>query len=79
MPVSQSTSDLSLSLEIPPPRRRHGPVSDFLTLTKARLSSLVVVTTFVGACMAATGPHRAGCACFTRSSAPRSPPPPPPC
>lgn len=54
--MSQTTSDLSLSLEIPRPEVTHGPVSDLIVLTKARLSLLVVVTTFVGACMAATGP-----------------------
>jgi protoheme IX farnesyltransferase len=38
-------------MELPPVEQEQGMVSDVLALTKARLSFLVVVTTFVGFCM----------------------------
>ena len=48
--------EAAIPLEIPHTEAEHGIVSDLMALTKARLSLLVVVTTFVGAC-AASGPH----------------------
>ena len=54
--VSHTTPDLILPSELPLTEEAHGLVSDLMTLTKARLSLLVVVTTFVGACMASSGP-----------------------
>lgn len=43
-------------MELPPVEQEQGLVGDLIALTKARLSLLVVVTTFVGFCMAA-GPQ----------------------
>jgi protoheme IX farnesyltransferase len=43
-------------MELPPVVQEQRIVSDLLTLTKARLSFLVVITTFVGFCMA-SGPQ----------------------
>ncbi len=41
-------------MELPPVEQEQHLVSDLLTLTKARLSFLVVITTFVGYCMGVT-------------------------
>lgn len=43
-------------MELPPVEQEQGMMGDIMALTKARLSLLVVVTTFVGFCMAA-GPQ----------------------
>ena len=48
--------EAAVPLEIPHIETEHGIVSDLVALTKARLSLLVVVTTFVGSC-AASGPQ----------------------
>ena len=55
--MSRSTADLALdSVELLPQEAEHGLVSDLMTLMKARLSLLVIITTFVGFCLA-SGPH----------------------
>jgi protoheme IX farnesyltransferase len=54
--VSRATDELLVSLEPVSAVPEIGLVNDLLTLTKARLSLLVVMTTFVGFC-AASGPH----------------------
>ena len=41
------------ALEAPPDLAEPGLLTDLMTLTKARLSLLVIITTFVGFCMAA--------------------------
>jgi protoheme IX farnesyltransferase len=50
--MSRPLHDAAVSLEIPREESEQGIVSDLLALTKARLSLLVVITTFVGFCMA---------------------------
>ena len=54
--MSRPLHDAAVSLEIPREETEQGIVSDILALTKARLSLLVVITTFVGFCMA-SGPR----------------------
>jgi heme o synthase len=54
--MSHPPSDFTLSAELADAEPAQGLVSDLLQLTKARLSLLVVVTTFVGFCMA-SGPR----------------------
>jgi len=54
--MSRSSSEISLSVEIPRDDSEQGIVADLMALTKARLSMLVVITTFVGYCMGTTGP-----------------------
>ena len=54
--MSRATDELLVSLEPVATVPEIGLVNDLLTLTKARLSLLVVMTTFVGYC-AASGPH----------------------
>ena len=44
--------EAAVPLEIPHTDTEPGIVGDFMALTKARLSLLVVVTTLVGACAA---------------------------
>src|SRR6187455_181290 len=56
MNMNRTTQDIALPLEVPHEEAGPGIVSDVLTLTKARLSLLVIITTFVGFCMA-SGPH----------------------
>ncbi len=53
--MSQSTSDISLSVELPEDDSEQGIIGDLMALTKARLSMLVVITTFVGYCMGTVG------------------------
>lgn len=54
--MSRSTPEITLSMEIPHDDSEQGIVGDLMALTKARLSMLVVITTFVGYCMGTTGP-----------------------
>ena len=54
--MSRPLHDAAISMEIPRVDDEQGIVGDVLALTKARLSFLVVVTTFVGFCMA-SGPR----------------------
>jgi heme o synthase len=54
--MSRPLHDAATALEIPREETEQGIVSDILALTKARLSLLVVITTFVGFCMA-SGPR----------------------
>ena len=51
--MNRPLPDMAVPLEVPHEESDHGIVSDLMALTKARLSLLVVVTTFVGVCMAA--------------------------
>jgi protoheme IX farnesyltransferase len=53
--VNTSTSDLTVPLELPREEAEPTLVSDLLNLTKARLSLLVIITTFVGYCMGSEG------------------------
>lgn len=48
--------DAVVPLEVPRVENESGLMQDLMTLTKARLSLLVIVTTFVGYCMGARGP-----------------------
>jgi protoheme IX farnesyltransferase len=50
--LNRNTSELTLPLEVPREEAEPGIVSDLLVLTKARLSLLVIITTFVGFCAA---------------------------
>jgi len=50
--VNRSTPEIALPLEVPRESAEPGYLSDLLVLTKARLSLLVIVTTFVGFCAA---------------------------
>jgi protoheme IX farnesyltransferase len=52
--VKMSSQQALAALDVP----KDGPglLSDFMALTKARLSMLVLITTFVGFCMATAGP-----------------------
>ena len=54
--MSRVTHEVLVPIEAPTDIPEIGLVSDLLTLTKARLSSLVVITTFVGFCLA-SGPR----------------------
>jgi heme o synthase len=53
--VSQVTEELLMSIEPASEVPEIGLVSDLMTLTKARLSLLVIITTFVGFCMSSAG------------------------
>lgn len=53
--MNRSTQEIALPLEIPRSEAGPGIVSDLIALVKARLSLLVIVTTFVGFCMASHG------------------------
>ena len=50
--MSRLTSEITIPVEIAREEEVQGILSDLAALTKARLSSLVVITTFVGFCMA---------------------------
>ncbi len=54
--MNRATQADSVPLEIPRAEPEQGIVSDLMVLTKARLSLLVIITTFVGFC-AASGPQ----------------------
>jgi protoheme IX farnesyltransferase len=54
--MNRPAHDAAVALEMPREDAEQGIVSDILALTKARLSLLVVITTFVGFCMA-SGPR----------------------
>lgn len=49
-------SEAALSAEREPDLAEPGLMTDLMMLTKARLSLLVIITTFVGFCLASTGP-----------------------
>jgi protoheme IX farnesyltransferase len=50
--VNRATPEVAVPLEVPREEAGPGLVSDLMMLTKARLSLLVIITTFVGFCMA---------------------------
>jgi heme o synthase len=50
--MSQATHESAVALEAAPDLAEPGLLTDLMTLTKARLSLLVIITTFVGFCMA---------------------------
>lgn len=50
--MNRTTPDVAVSLELPPVEAEQGIVGDLMVLTKARLSLLVIITTFVGFCTA---------------------------
>ena len=50
--VNRATQEIAMPLEVPREAAEPGIVSDLLVLTKARLSLLVIITTFVGFCAA---------------------------
>lgn len=54
--MNQSTSEATLPVEISREETEYGLATDLMQLTKARLSMLVVITTFVGYCMGSVGP-----------------------
>jgi protoheme IX farnesyltransferase len=54
--VNRLSPPAAVPLEIPRAEPEQGILSDLMELTKARLSLLVIITTFVGFCMA-SGPH----------------------
>ena len=54
--MSRITPEMTVPLEVPREAVEPGLMSDLFVLTKARLSLLVIITTFVGFCMA-SGPH----------------------
>jgi protoheme IX farnesyltransferase len=54
--MNRVSQEVVVPLEAPVEETESGLMSDLLMLTKARLSLLVIVTTFVGFCMATTGP-----------------------
>jgi len=52
--VSRTSQEIAaLAMELPAAEREQGIVSDLVALTKARLNFYVIITTFVGFCMAA--------------------------
>jgi heme o synthase len=53
--VNRTTQEIAVPLEMPRVEAGPGIVSDLMALIKARLSLLVIVTTFVGFCMASHG------------------------
>lgn len=53
--MNRNTSELTIPLEVPREEAEPGIVSDLMVLTKARLSLLVIITTFVGFCAATDG------------------------
>ena len=54
--MSRFTPEAAVPLEVTREENESGLMQDLMTLTKARLSLLVIITTFVGFCMATTGP-----------------------
>jgi protoheme IX farnesyltransferase len=48
--MNRTTSEAAVALELPRVEAEQGVVSDLIILTKARLSLLVIITTFVGFC-----------------------------
>ena len=54
--MNRFTPEAVAPLEVEPVESEAGLMQDLMTLTKARLSLLVIVTTFVGFCMATRGP-----------------------
>ena len=54
--MNRITQEVAVPLEVPREEAESGLMGDLMVLTKARLSLLVIVTTFVGYCMGATGP-----------------------
>ncbi len=50
--MNRTTSDVAAALEIPDVEAEQGWLGDLMVLTKARLSLLVIITTFVGFCTA---------------------------
>jgi len=54
--MNRVTQEISVPLEMPQEAIEPGLMSDLFVLTKARLSLLVIITTFVGFCMA-SGAH----------------------
>jgi protoheme IX farnesyltransferase len=54
--MNRAAPEILAPLEVAEELPEHGLLSDLMTLTKARLSLLVVITTFVGFCMA-SGPQ----------------------
>lgn len=50
--MNRVSQQIAVPLEIPRAEREQGLVSDLMVLTKARLSLLVIITTFVGFCAA---------------------------
>jgi len=53
--VNRNTSELTIPLEVAREEAEPGILSDLMVLTKARLSLLVIITTFVGFCAATDG------------------------
>jgi len=53
--VNRSSQEIAMPLEIPRVEAGPGILSDLMALTKARLSLMVIITTFVGFCMASHG------------------------
>lgn len=53
--MSRINQEAVVPLEVEPAEAGSGMMGDLMTLTKARLSLLVIVTTFVGYCMATRG------------------------
>ena len=53
--MNRTTQEIAVPLEMPRVEAGPGILSDLMALTKARLSLLVIVTTFVGFCMASRG------------------------
>ena len=64
--MNRTSHEIAIPLDVPREVAEPGLMSDFMVLTKARLSLLVIVTTFVGFCaasdarlgLAASGPRR---------------------
>ena len=50
--MNRNTSEMAIALELPREDAEPGLLSDLMVLTKARLSLLVIITTFVGFCAA---------------------------
>ena len=50
--MNRVSQPVTVPLEIPPAEAEQGIVSDLMMLTKARLSLLVIITTFIGFCAA---------------------------
>jgi len=50
--MNRMNTEIALALELPAAQVEPGLMSDLFVLTKARLSLLVIITTFVGFCMA---------------------------
>ncbi len=53
--MNRTTQEIAVPLEIPQAEANPGIMNDLVALIKARLSLLVIVTTFVGFCMASHG------------------------